>query len=189
MALGAENKMLTVSEAARMLHVHPNTLRKWCDSGVIPSYRIGRRGDRRVRIADVERYLTSSLRTEEDDYRILFDSTVDGLVVVDARTKEVLLANRTFARMSGFDSPDELVGLNALKFLSRPEDRFLADVICSGELFERRVGQRYEFCGITRSGTERWVEVIGVPIRYRGRKAGLVTLRDITDRKKAAGRR
>lgn len=171
-----------------MLHVHPNTLRKWCDQGLIPNYRIGRRGDRRLWIGDVERYLTSSLKTEEDDYRALFDSTVDGLLVVDARTKQVLLANRTFACMSGFDSPDELVGLNALKFLSRPEDRFLADVICSEELFERRVGQKYEFCGITRDGAERWVEVVGVPIRYRGRKAGLVTLRDITDRKKSRTR-
>ncbi len=40
-------RLLTVTEAARFLHVHPSTLRKWSDRGLVPCYRIGRRGDRR----------------------------------------------------------------------------------------------------------------------------------------------
>ncbi len=48
--------MLTVGEAAKMMHAHPNTVRRWGDSGIIPSYRLpGRRGDRRFRINDVTR--------------------------------------------------------------------------------------------------------------------------------------
>ncbi len=31
-----------------MLNVHENTLRRWCDSGIIRSFRIGSRGDRRI---------------------------------------------------------------------------------------------------------------------------------------------
>ncbi len=45
---------LGVKEAAGMLHVHENTLRRWCDSGKIPGYRIGKRGDRRFLKADLE---------------------------------------------------------------------------------------------------------------------------------------
>ena len=49
--------VVAVGEACRILHVHPNTLRKWSDSGLIPSYRIGRRRDRRFLVADLEAFL------------------------------------------------------------------------------------------------------------------------------------
>jgi excisionase family DNA binding protein len=41
------DNMLTVSEVAKVLHVHPNTLRRWADKGIIRSYSITSRGDRR----------------------------------------------------------------------------------------------------------------------------------------------
>ncbi|MEE8517795.1 MAG: helix-turn-helix domain-containing protein [Dehalococcoidia bacterium] len=40
-----------------MLHAHPNSIRSWSDSGLLPAVRIGRRGDRRFRRQDVERFL------------------------------------------------------------------------------------------------------------------------------------
>jgi excisionase family DNA binding protein len=49
--------MLTVREVARLLHVHPNTLRRWSNSGRITAYRITARGDRRFRREDVARFL------------------------------------------------------------------------------------------------------------------------------------
>ena len=49
--------MLTVSEVARLLHVHPNTLRRWSNKGRIRSYRINPRGDRRYRLRDIEAFL------------------------------------------------------------------------------------------------------------------------------------
>lgn len=53
-------RMLRVGEAAKVLHVHPNTLRKWSSSGLIPSYRIGSRRDRRFLLEDLLGYLRSS---------------------------------------------------------------------------------------------------------------------------------
>jgi excisionase family DNA binding protein len=44
---------LTTSEAAEMLHVHCNTLRRWSDTGLLRSYRISSRGDRRLLRTDV----------------------------------------------------------------------------------------------------------------------------------------
>jgi len=49
--------MLTVGEVARMLHVHPNTLRRWSNRGRIRSYRINPRGDRRYRLRDIKGFL------------------------------------------------------------------------------------------------------------------------------------
>ena len=49
--------MLTVGEAARILHIHHNTLRRWSDQGLIRSYRINGRGDRRFNYEDITRFL------------------------------------------------------------------------------------------------------------------------------------
>lgn len=47
--------MLTVGEAAALLHIHTNTLRRWADKGYIKVYRITPRGDRRFRQEDIVR--------------------------------------------------------------------------------------------------------------------------------------
>ena len=49
--------MLTVKEVARLLHIHPNTLRRWSNSGRIRAYRITPRGDRRFRREEITRFL------------------------------------------------------------------------------------------------------------------------------------
>ena len=49
--------MLTVAEVAQLLHVHPNTVRNWSDNGLLKSYRLGYRGDRRFSLDDVNRLL------------------------------------------------------------------------------------------------------------------------------------
>jgi excisionase family DNA binding protein len=49
--------MLAVREVARLLHVHPNTLRRWSNNGSIKAYRITSRGDRRFKREDITRFL------------------------------------------------------------------------------------------------------------------------------------
>ncbi len=48
---------LSVTRAARILGVHPNTVRAWSDEGRLRHYRINARGDRRFRLSDLERFL------------------------------------------------------------------------------------------------------------------------------------
>jgi len=45
--------MLTAKEVAKLLNVHINTVRRWSKQGVLKSYRIGPRGDRRFKREDV----------------------------------------------------------------------------------------------------------------------------------------
>jgi excisionase family DNA binding protein len=49
--------MLSVREVARLLHIHVNTARRWSDQGILKSYRITRRGDRRFRQEDIATFL------------------------------------------------------------------------------------------------------------------------------------
>ncbi len=49
--------LLTVGEACKILNVCPNTMRVWSDKGLIPSYRIGQRRDRRFVTQDVLDFL------------------------------------------------------------------------------------------------------------------------------------
>ena len=58
--------LLTTSEVARMLHVHINTARRWSNSGVLRSCRIGPRRDRRFRRDDILTLL-AELRTPTRD--------------------------------------------------------------------------------------------------------------------------
>ena len=48
-----DSEMLTMREVSKLLHVHPNTIRKWVDQGLIKAYRIGSRRDRRFKREDI----------------------------------------------------------------------------------------------------------------------------------------
>jgi diguanylate cyclase (GGDEF)-like protein/excisionase family DNA binding protein len=48
---------LPIAKAARLLGVHPNTLRAWSDEGRIPCLRVNHRGDRRFRLEDLHAFM------------------------------------------------------------------------------------------------------------------------------------
>jgi excisionase family DNA binding protein len=53
-----DSEMLTTSEAARLLRVHPNTIRQWANKRLLHAYRLGPRGDRRFKRKDVDLFIT-----------------------------------------------------------------------------------------------------------------------------------
>ena len=54
--------MLTTGEVARLLNVHINTVRRWSNQGVLKTYRIGSRGDRRFHREDITEFLSQKSR-------------------------------------------------------------------------------------------------------------------------------
>lgn len=54
------DSLLTTAEAAELLNVHVNTVRRWSNKGILETYRIGSRGDRRLRRGDVDKLLRKS---------------------------------------------------------------------------------------------------------------------------------
>ena len=51
--------LLTVAQVAQLLNVHPHSVRRWADSGLLNCYRIGFRGDRRFQPDDVDEFLVA----------------------------------------------------------------------------------------------------------------------------------
>jgi len=56
--------LLTTAEAAELLHVHVNTVRRWSSRGILETYRLGSRGDRRLRQGDISKLLRKSRPAE-----------------------------------------------------------------------------------------------------------------------------
>jgi excisionase family DNA binding protein len=54
---GNMKSLITTRELAKLLNIHINTVRKWSDQGIIKSYRIGKRCDRRFSREDIALFL------------------------------------------------------------------------------------------------------------------------------------
>lgn len=50
-------KLLNIRQAAEVLNVHVETLRRWDNKGKLPAIKVNDRGDRRYKQADIESYL------------------------------------------------------------------------------------------------------------------------------------
>jgi excisionase family DNA binding protein len=50
-------KLITLSEASKILRVHPNTLRLWDKNGILPAVRIGEKKVRRYRKEDIMKFI------------------------------------------------------------------------------------------------------------------------------------
>jgi transcriptional repressor of dcmA and dcmR len=72
-----QGEFLTVRQAAAVLGVSALSLRRWTKSGLLPCARVGRRGDRRFRRADLLAFLDRAdvhggVRTTRHDHRCAF---------------------------------------------------------------------------------------------------------------------
>ncbi len=54
--------MMTTSDVAHLLNVHINTVRRWSNQGILKTYRIGSRGDRRFNREDIDYFLSQKSR-------------------------------------------------------------------------------------------------------------------------------
>jgi excisionase family DNA binding protein len=59
-----KDRMYTASEVASLLNIHINTVRRWSKQGILKTYRVGPRRDRRFKGEDLDNFLNRS-REEE----------------------------------------------------------------------------------------------------------------------------
>ncbi len=144
----------------------------------------------RPRIVAVTREITArklaeeALRASEEQYRAIFNSSLDGLLVVTTDGVPVD-ANPAFLALFGYER-DSLLDMKSEDLLA-PPDRALGVRL----LQEARAGKpvHAECRGRRSDGTVIDVEVRGVSMHYQGRPHFLFIARDITDRKRAEAQR
>ncbi|MEZ5583787.1 MAG: EAL domain-containing protein [Candidatus Competibacteraceae bacterium] len=121
-----------------------------------------------------------SLRESEEHFRNLVEGSLQG-IVIDCADKP-LFVNRTFAAIFGFDSPEEVLGLNSLESLYAPAD---VERIRQyrRSLGENSAGAQYEFQGRCRDGSLVWLEIQTRMVNWQGTAAFQSTVVDITERK------
>jgi len=128
------------------------------------------------------REMEEALKRSEQNYRVLFESTIDGMLVFDVETMKVVIANRTALQMLGFDCVEDVIGMNLLDLI-HPDERDRVTRIIMENAFGRGLDEIRELRAITRDGRQIWVSVMGTRIEYEGKMADLVSARDITERK------
>jgi len=123
-----------------------------------------------------------ALQQSEHNYRTLFDSAVVGTIVIDAETMKVLTGNQAAARMFGFSSVEEAIGVNPLDFIL-PDERHRVLKIIVKDMFEQDLRQTHEFRAMTKDGREIWISGGGARVMHQGKLMGLISFTDITKQK------
>jgi PAS domain S-box-containing protein len=118
-----------------------------------------------------------ALRESEDRFRSLSEASLEGIMVHDQGV--ILDANRAFARLFGYEQPEELIGKSGPDLLLTPESR---------SRIRQRIQQqgegRIELTGVRKDGTTLAMETESRPMKYRGRDARIVSFQNLTDRKR-----
>ena len=115
------------------------------------------------------------LRENEERFHRLADASFEGIAITEMGN--FLEANKTFADMFGY-APSDIIGKNVSEFVAPEYHDFVMQKILSG--YEKP----YEAVCVRKDGELFPVEVCGKAIHYKGRKARVTAIRDITERKK-----
>ena len=124
----------------------------------------------------------TTLREKEEFIHSLLDYMLDGMIICDWEGR-VLFANKSAAQMVGLESVRDSIGKNVADFF-HPESKpcLLRDLSL---VKDGKGGFLKEYRIQTISGEDIWVEAIGNRIQYLGGFADLVTIRDVSKRKRA----
>ncbi|UCH07493.1 MAG: PAS domain S-box protein [Deltaproteobacteria bacterium] len=143
----------------------------------------GELGRLRRRVAELERSDGDYKRMKEA-YRAMAEQSLQGLVII--QDSRAVFANTAFAKISGY-TLEELLSLSPVEVraLIHPEDQELVWGRFRDRLEGKHVPHRFEYRGIQKDGTMRWLEIMASRVKYRGKPAIQGAIIDITERKEA----
>ncbi|MEO8538398.1 MAG: PAS domain S-box protein [bacterium] len=126
-----------------------------------------------------------ALRESEERYRSLVENAPDAIFVHDGAT--VIYSNQAAATMLGFESPEEVVGIDPWTMFGGMERSAYQQVIArvlAGETLQSSGPRFFVF-----AEREADVELSLAPARYSGKPVIQVIMRDVTERRIAADER
>jgi len=129
------------------------------------------------------RKVEEALRQSEENYRVLFDSSVIGTIVLDADTRKIAMANQAATEIFGFNSVEEVQGIDLFDYI-RHEDKDKIVELALDNLYGQDGRQVYELGASTKDGREIWINATGATIKHEGKLAGLIAFTETTEQKK-----
>jgi len=120
----------------------------------------------------------------DNKFRTMVERSIQGIVII--QDFRVVYSNQAFAKISGF-SKKELLSLtpSQMEKVIHPDHRALVWGRMSTRLLGKKAVPRYEFKGIRKDGSVRWLEMVANRIEHEEKHAILGAIIDITERKKA----
>ncbi len=122
------------------------------------------------------------LRESEEKFRSLVEHSLEGILILDLQGT-ILFANNAAARTIEANDGSSLVGRSVMEFIA-PESR--EDVVRDFmQVAQGHDAYLAQYSAISAQGKKICVESVGKIISYEGKRADLISIRDITEQKKA----
>ncbi|MBI4082921.1 MAG: PAS domain S-box protein [Candidatus Lambdaproteobacteria bacterium] len=123
------------------------------------------------------------LRQSEQRFRDLVEGSIQGVVITTEN--RIVFCNPAFARIFGYDDPQELLGRSHIDELTDPEDRARLHAYREARYAGLPAPTHHDYRGVRRDGTRIWLERQPQLIQWQGAPAVLAAVMDITERKRA----
>jgi PAS domain S-box-containing protein len=121
-----------------------------------------------------------ALRESEEKFRVLAETSPAAICVYQEENH--VYVNAAMIRLTGY-SEQELMGMRFWGWM-HPDSKELVRERGIARQRGEQVPSRYEIKCLSKNGEEKWIIVSAGRIEYKGTPAGIVTLFDITDRKR-----
>ncbi len=126
----------------------------------------------------------SSLSKNQEKYKTLVETSLQGLLIVDKNEKPVF-ANATMAQLLGFDSPEELTSLDSLMSFYHPDESERLTRYTRPRLKNETAPVSYETRWLKKDGAAIWFLANVQMLEWDGEQVAYGVYMDITDRKRA----
>ena len=123
---------------------------------------------------------TSELRENEEKFRVLAETSLAAICVYQG--EHHLYVNAAMTRQTGY-TEQELMEMRFWEWMHE-DDRELVRERGLARQRGEQVPSHYEIKCITKEGVEKWLHISAGRIEFKGKPAGIVTMFDITDRKR-----
>ena len=129
-------------------------------------------------------YAEMALTRSERNYREIFNSTQEAILIHQAQTGEILDVNEPLLHMHGYENKSEIVGQSVAVLGSQPAEITIAEVVTYSHQAQAVGPQMFEWLAKRKDGTPFWIEVSLRAIEMDGRNCILAVGRDISERKR-----
>ena len=115
--------------------------------------------------------------------RSIIDGSIEGILI--HRVGKPLFVNKSFLKMLGYDSYQEILALDSVAALIAPHEHERIFEYAQARIKGEFAPEDYEFEALHRDGSIRCMEIKSSTIDWKGQPAILSTLINVTERKRA----